>query len=134
MEVGWWGLCFLLYGVLLDRFAALWLAQNPPALLNLPQPKAKRAKKAPNPRTPLDCLHCHAQTKTPALVAQSANPTPASAYSQTKSKRGRPKKISTEGYACPNPKCLYYGCTEAALHALVGDGCHGKDEPIQTFK
>ena len=29
MVVGWWGLCFLVYGVLLDWFATLWFAQNP---------------------------------------------------------------------------------------------------------
>src|SRR5689334_10545866 len=133
MEVGWWGLCFLFYGMLLDWFATLWLTQNPPTLLNLPQPKAKNAKKAPNPRTPLDCLHCHPQTKTAASVTSTADPELVPAYRQTKSKRGRPKKINTEGYACPNPKCLYFGCTDAALHALVGDGCHGKERQIQTF-
>lgn len=69
--LGWWGLCFLLYLTLLDRFAALWLAHNSPAKLSPPRVKAKKDKKGPNPRTPLDCRHCQAQAKTPALSTQS---------------------------------------------------------------
>ena len=130
---GWWGLCFLLYAVLLDRFAVLWWVQNPPVKLSYSGAKTKKNKKGPSPRTPLDCRHCQAKAKTLELLTQSAAE-PILAYNQTKSKRGRPKKISTEGYACPNPKCLYYGCTHSAFHALVGDGCHGKTEQIQTFK
>jgi len=42
--------------------------------------------------------------------------------------------VNTEGYACPNRKCSYYGVTEAQIHALVGDGKHGRDERIQTFR
>src|SRR4051812_31085833 len=133
MQLGWWGLCFLLYLVLLDHFTILWSAQNPAAKIVQSGPKAKRAKKAPAPRSPLDCRHCQAQAKAASSPAQPAAPLSVPAYSQTKSKRGRPKQITTEGYSCPNPKCPYYGCTAAAFHALVGDGCHGKSEQIQTF-
>jgi IS1 family transposase/transposase-like protein len=42
--------------------------------------------------------------------------------------------IATQGYACPNPECLYFGITDQVQHALVGDGCHGKAERIQTFR
>jgi hypothetical protein len=51
-----------------------------------------------------------------------------------KSRRGTPKRIKTEGFACPNPQCAYYGITEAQIHALVGDGKHGQAERIQTFR
>jgi len=44
------------------------------------------------------------------------------------------KKISTEGYFCPNVGCEYYGITDEETHALVGDGEHGKWEAIQDLK
>jgi hypothetical protein len=42
--------------------------------------------------------------------------------------------VNTEGYACPNQPCQYYGITESHIHALVGDGKHGHVERIQTFR
>jgi len=42
--------------------------------------------------------------------------------------------VNTEGFACPNRKCLYSGITNAHIHALVGDGTHGHAERIQTFR
>src|SRR5262249_4250815 len=54
--------------------------------------------------------------------------------SEVKSRRGAPKRILTEGFACPNPQCAYFGNTDAQIHALVGDGKHGQAEQIQTFR
>jgi IS1 family transposase/transposase-like protein len=51
-----------------------------------------------------------------------------------KSRRGAPKRINSEGFACPNPKCSYFGNTDAQFHALVGDGKHGRAEQIQTYR
>ena len=42
--------------------------------------------------------------------------------------------MKTEGFACPNQQCLYFGITDAQIHALVGDGKHGQAEQIQTFR
>jgi hypothetical protein len=42
--------------------------------------------------------------------------------------------MNTEGFACQNRKCLYFGLTDASMHALVGDGRHGRAERIQTFR
>jgi hypothetical protein len=50
-----------------------------------------------------------------------------------KGKGGRKKYISTAGYFCPNPDCAYFGISDEQVHALVGDGRHGKTEPIQDF-
>jgi IS1 family transposase len=51
-----------------------------------------------------------------------------------KSRRGAPKRVNTEGFACPNQQCPYYEITDAQIHALVGDGKHGRAEKIQTFR
>jgi transposase-like protein len=55
-------------------------------------------------------------------------------WCEVKSRRGAPKRIDTQGFACPNYQCLYFGITDAHTHALVGDGKHGHAEPIQTFR
>jgi hypothetical protein len=39
-----------------------------------------------------------------------------------------------QGYACPRQDCSYYGITDSAKHALVGDGHHGKGTRIQDFR
>ncbi len=51
-----------------------------------------------------------------------------------KSRRGAPKRVNTEGFACPNQQCPYSGITDAHIHALVGDGKHGHAKRIQTFR
>jgi IS1 family transposase len=51
-----------------------------------------------------------------------------------KSRRGAPKQVNTQGYTCPNRKCSYFGIIDAHIHALVGDGKHGRAERIQTFR
>jgi transposase-like protein len=56
------------------------------------------------------------------------------ANTEVKSRRGAPKRIDTQGFACPNPQCAYCGITDAHLHALVGDGKQGWAEQIQTFR
>jgi transposase-like protein len=55
-------------------------------------------------------------------------------WREVKSRRGAPKRVNTEGYACPNQQCPYFGITDAHIHALVGDGTHGRAERIQTFR
>ena len=59
---------------------------------------------------------------------------PVRPWSEVKSRRGAPKRIPTEGFACPNQQCPYFGITDARVHALVGDGTHGRAEQIQTFR
>src|SRR6266566_1974702 len=81
------------------------------------------------PRTPLDCPICR-------LSSSGVRPasTPVRPWSEVKSRRGAPKRINTDGFACPNPQCMYFGITDAHIHALVGDGKHGRAEQIQTFR
>ncbi len=61
-------------------------------------------------------------------------PAPVRPWREVKSRRGAPKRVNTEGFACPNLQCLYAGVTDARVHALVGDGKHGQAERIQTFR
>ncbi len=61
-------------------------------------------------------------------------PAPVRPWPEVKSRRGAPKRVNTEGFACPNRKCPYFGITDAHIHALVGDGKHGRAERIQTFR
>jgi hypothetical protein len=84
------------------------------------------------PRTPLDCPSCRlACTPSPSVKFASA---PVRPWREVKSRRGAPKRIPTDGFACPNPQCPYVGISDASIHALVGDGKHGHVERIQTFR
>ncbi len=84
------------------------------------------------PRTPLDCPICRLSC-TISSVREPA-PAPVRPWREVKSRRGAPKRVNTEGYACPNRECPYFGITDAHIHALVGDGKHGHVERIQTFR
>jgi hypothetical protein len=55
-------------------------------------------------------------------------------WREGKSRRGAPRRVNTESFACPNRHCQYFGITDAHIHALVGDGTHGRAERIQTFR
>jgi hypothetical protein len=81
------------------------------------------------PRTPLDCPICR-------LCSSDMRPAPAPVrpWRDMKSRRGAPKRVNTEGFACPNAQCAYFGITDAQIHALVGDDMHGQAERIQTFR
>ena len=41
---------------------------------------------------------------------------------------------STQGHACPNPGCPYFGVTDERVHALVGNGKRGKYGSIQALR
>jgi len=84
------------------------------------------------PRTPHDCPACRQQRTVPASDAPPCPPvTP---WRHGKSRRSAPKRMNTQGFGCPNRTCVFYQITEAHLHALVGDGAHGRCERIQTLR
>jgi len=91
-----------------------------------------RAHRLLKPRSPDDC-----PTGRLASTASSGGE-PASApvrpWREVKSRPGAPKRVNTEGFACPNRTCPSSGITDADIHALVGDGKHGQAERIQTFR
>src|SRR5437763_7261963 len=124
---------FLLLVCLLLSLALRWLLEWVP-LEPSSSGGAKRTAlhRLLKPRSPDDCLACrHASTP-----SSGAGPAPQRVrpWPEVKSRRGAPKRIDTEGFACPNRQCTYFGITEAHIHALVGDGKHGRTEPIQTFR
>ena len=84
------------------------------------------------PQTPLDCPACRLASTPSSGVG--AAPAPVRPWTEVKSRRRAPKRVNTEGYACPNHQCPYSGITDAHIHALVGDGKHGQAERIQTFR
>src|SRR5438270_9571276 len=84
------------------------------------------------PRSPRDCPACRLASTLSSVVEPA--PLPVRPWREMKSRRGAPKRVNTEGFACPNRKCLYFGITDASIHALVGDGKHGQAERIQTFR
>ena len=91
-----------------------------------------RAHRLLKPRSPDDCPTCRlASTGSSGVEPASA---PVRPWREVKSRRGAPKRVNTEGFACPNRTCPYSGITDADIHALVGDGKHGKAERIQTFR
>ena len=84
------------------------------------------------PRSPADCPACRLSSTTAKRCTGAS--APVRPWCEVKSRRGAPKRIDTAGFACPNPQCEYFGNTDARVHALVGDGKHGRAEPIQTFR
>jgi transposase-like protein len=120
--------CLLLSLALLWRLG--WLHLQPPhSQAGAVRTTVHRLLK---PRTPLDCPFCRL-TSTP-LSDGGPAPVPVHPWREGKSRRGAPKRVNIEGFACPNHRCPYYGITDSHIHALVGDGTHGHAERIQTFR
>jgi hypothetical protein len=84
------------------------------------------------PRSPDDCPACRLSSADSSGGGSAT--APVRPWSEVKSRRGAPKRVDTEGFACPNPQCQYFSNTDAQFHALVGDGKHGRAEPIQAFR
>jgi len=122
---------FLLVIFLILSLALLCRLSWPHLQLSHSQAGCRRAlvHRLLKPRTPLDCPVC--RLASPGVEPASA---PIRPWGEVKSRRGTPKRIHTEGFACPNQQCPYAGITNAHIHALVGDGRHGHAERIQTFR
>ncbi len=84
------------------------------------------------PRSPLACPACCRSSA--CSSGQTLPPLAVRPWREIKSRRGAPKRVTSEGFACPNGACQYDGITDAQVHALVGDGKHGQAEQIQTFR
>jgi hypothetical protein len=124
-------LSLLVYLLLL---AVLWLSQWNRFHLGHSHAKGGRRALLPRrlkPRTPLDCPAC-CDGSSPASAQRPLSPV--RPWREIKSRRGAPRRIKTEGFACPNRACGYYGIRDADVHALVGDGLYGRAEQIQRLR
>lgn len=92
----------------LDWFP-LWPASSPGTAKRIMLPRLLK------PRSPDDCPACRLAS-TASLVGEPV-PVPVRPWSEVKSRRGAPKHIDTEGFACPNRQCRYFGNTDAQFHA-----------------
>src|SRR5512142_2532877 len=120
--------CLLLTLALLCRLCWLYLQPSH----SRGGAKRSRLQRLLKPRGPDDCPACRlASTPSPSVRPVLA---PVRPWSEVKSRRGASKRVNTEGFACPNQQCPYFGITDAHIHALVGDGKHGHAEQIQTFR
>jgi hypothetical protein len=84
------------------------------------------------PRTPDDCPQCR-EHLAPIPPEPRALPPGVRPWREGRSRRGAPRRITTEGFACRSRPCPYYDITDAALHALVADGHTGRTDRIQRF-
>ena len=83
-----------------------------------------------HPKSPRDCPHCcHGVHLEKVHLNRDVTP-----WGEVKSRRGRKKQYSTQGCACLNPACLYYGITDEAIHALVRHTSRGKDRDIPYLR
>jgi hypothetical protein len=94
---------------------------------------AKEKERAPRNwklKSPNDCPACQSGLQVAIRpIFRDVKP-----WRECKSSRGRKKQIKTQGHACPNPNCRYFGVTDETVHALVGNGKRGKDHHIQTLR
>lgn len=117
--------------IVLCLLAIFWIRQLVVIRIStkaVPKPKTPRPLK---PKTADDCPFCKADKD------KQDNPLPRQAlkpWQEVKSQRGRKKTHSTQGYACPNPDCHYFGIVDECIHALVGYGRHGKADTIQDLR
>src|SRR5438132_12958796 len=98
---------FLLVGCLLFFLARLgrldWLHLQPSHSRG--GAKRSRLHRLLKPRCPDDCPACRLAST--ASSGEEPAPGPVRPWREVKSRRGAPKRVNTEGFACPNLQCPY---------------------------
>ena len=125
----------LLLIVLLFLLVGVWLYQRARFFHHCSRAQATHRSHLPRrlrPHSPLDCPAC-GLAAAPSSEKE-PTPTPVRPWRELKGRRGAPKRVNSEGVACPNHACPYYGISEAQIHAVVSDGCYGKGERIQRWR
>ena len=83
-----------------------------------------------HPKSPKDCPHCcHGVHLERIRINRDVTP-----WSEVKSKRGRKKQYATQGCACLNPACPYYGITDETIHAVVRHTSRGNERDIPYLR
>ncbi len=116
-------ICLELYR-LIRRF---WIRQILKKRKAAKQPRKPRVLK---PKSERDCPFCMKEKG----KKKTSLPEMPTAWSTRKGRGGPKKRITRQGFFCPNTTCEYYGITDESIHALVGYGRHGKQEEIQDLK
>ena len=116
-------LCLELYRLL----RSYWIRR---ILKKKKEAKLSRKPRVLKPKSERDCPFCVEEKE----KLGSPKPETPTAWSLRKGRGGPIKRISTQGYFCPNPECEYFCIFDENIHALVGYGSHGKQELIQDFK
>ena len=93
-------------------------------------PALAKSRRPLKPKTGDDCPLCKGQSRSKTGDRAGGSPRP---WCEVRSRRGPKKHSDTEGYACDNSACVYYGITDATVHALIAYGGHGKHEWIQDL-
>ncbi len=70
---------------------------------------AQTVQRLLKPRTPSDCPACRRQLALPPSAP--APPSPVRPWRERKRRRGAPKRINSDGFACPTTTCSYYRIT-----------------------
>ncbi len=74
-----------------------------------------RVQRLLKPRSSLDCPACRLASPLSSVVEPA--PLPVRPWGEMKSLRGAPKRVNTQGLACPNRECPSFGITDAHIHA-----------------
>jgi hypothetical protein len=86
--------------------AWFWGRSRSATVLEKAKEKVERNLRA---RTPEDCPDCSRTENKSSSVGQGRE---VRSWREVKSRRGAPKRVKTEGYACPNRDCEYCGITD----------------------
>ena len=92
--------------------------------------KAKRPWSL-KPKSPDECPACVEE-----ITLRTVNPIPSELpppWETLKGPGGPKKSVETEGHACDNAGCVYYGIRDASIHALAGNGVRGVTDDIQRL-
>jgi hypothetical protein len=114
----WLGAICVVGLIWLVGMIASW--QLPGSTLDKPTSPAKK-ERVLRARMPDDCGLCRAAAAGEAgeeQVSMAVRP-----WAEIKSRRGRRKRAKTEGYACPNKECEYYGITDVLFGYFVTRSC-----------
>jgi hypothetical protein len=108
----------------------LWRRHGKQIKSLLEKKKAKRPWSL-KPKSPEDCPSCVGEA-----TLRTVNPIPADLpppWERVKGPGGPKKTVETEGHACDNARCLYYGIRDGSIHALAGNGVRGETDDIQRL-
>ena len=112
---------FLLVLILIFSLALLWSLCRPdhgPAQSRATAKLRTMLQRHLKPRTPDDCLACRLASPPSSAVGPAL--APVRPWPEVKSRRGAPKRVNTQGFACPNQQCAYFGISDAHIHAPLG--------------